>query len=75
MLRDVLFFRVIKLSPFFYLPASFPWACRKERERKEQKQDAGFSVAFGSTGRSASAGRRAPFAPLARTLSGGYTNS
>ena len=30
----------------------------------------GFSVAFGSTGCSGSAGGRAPFAPLARTLSG-----
>ena len=30
-----------------------------KRERKEQKQDAGFSVVFGSTGRSGSAGGRA----------------
>ena len=35
----------------------------------------GFSVAFGSTGCSGSAGGRAPFAPLARTLSAGGTNS
>ena len=34
----------------------------------------GYSVAFGSTGCSGSAGGRAPFAPLARTLSG-TTNS
>ena len=35
----------------------------------------GFSVAFGSTGCSGSAGGRAPFATLARTLSAGGTNS
>ena len=35
----------------------------------------GFSVAFGSTGCSGSAGGRAPFLPLARTLSAGGTNS
>lgn len=47
MFRDVLFCRVIKLFPFFYL------SCL------EQKQDAGFSVVFGNTGRSGSAGGRA----------------
>ena len=35
----------------------------------------GFSVAFGSTGCSDSAGGRAPFAPLARTLSAEGRNS
>ena len=35
----------------------------------------GFSVAFGSTGCSGSAGGLAPFAPLARTVSAGGTNS
>ena len=35
----------------------------------------GFSVAFGSTGCSGSAGGRVPFAPLARTLSAGGMNS
>ena len=35
----------------------------------------GFSVAFGSTGCSGSAGGRASFAPLARTLSARGTNS
>ena len=38
-------------------------------------QTAGFSVAFGSTECSVSAGGRTPFAPLARTLSAGCTNS
>ena len=37
--------------------------------------EAGFSVAFGSTGCSGSVGGRAPLAPLARTLSAGGTNS
>ena len=37
--------------------------------------EAGFSVAFGSTGCAGSDGRRAPFAPLPRTLSCGGTNS
>ena len=35
----------------------------------------GFSVAFGSTGCSGSAGGLAPFTPLARTVSAGGTNS
>ena len=37
--------------------------------------DPGSSVAFGSTGCSASARGHAPFVPLARTLSAGGTNS
>ena len=42
---------------------------------KLQRRKQGFSVAFGSTGCSGSAGGRALFEPLARTLSAGDTNS
>ena len=46
-----------------------------EIEVESRLQLTGFSVAFGSTGCSGSGGGRAPFAPLALTLSAGGTNS
>ena len=48
---------------------------RKDWQAKSTIGNAGFSVAFGSTGCSGSGGGRAPFAPLALTLSAGGTNS